>query len=174
MLSAWTRRSSRFLAIVGGCSAAVHATLLHTTSTLAAVNTVSCDAADGPLPYKLQHKVQLSADSVLLRYSLPLGEESTLGKDPNLPTCIKVTFPNGTDKKTGEPKALEKSYSPVSHPSAKGFVDLVVKSYPPARGGGVGAYLCNMQVGETMLGELKKQHSKCELMERLVCEGGYL
>jgi cytochrome-b5 reductase len=114
----------------------------------------ACSASDSPLPYTLTAKRQLSPDSYLLRYSLPKGRRR-LGEDPTLPTCIKVFYPDGTDEKTGEAKPLEKSYSPVTHPSVEGFVELIVKSYPPRAGGGVGSFLCGMQVGETMLGTVK-------------------
>merc|ERR1711907_272178 len=73
-----------------------------------------------------------------------------------LPTCLKVAFPNGTTE-SGEPTVLEKSYSPISHPSTKGTVDLVVKAYEPRPGGGVGAYLCGLEPGETMVAEVKEK-----------------
>ena len=60
-----------------------------------------------------------------------------LGEDPELPTCIKVAFPHGTDE-AGAPKVLEKSYSPVSHPATEGEVELLVKGYPPRPGGFTG------------------------------------
>ena len=116
----------------------------------------SCAAEAGPLPYTLRSKWKKGRDSWLLRFELPL-ERRYLGEDLSLPTCLKVLYPNGTDEKTGEPKPLEKSYSPVSHPSADGFVDLLVKAYPPRPGGGVGAYLCNMQVGDTVLASVKSK-----------------
>ena len=116
----------------------------------------ACSVAKGPLPYTLLSKSQQSPDSFLLRYALPPGRR-WLGEDLTLPTCIKVLYPNGTDEKTAEPKPLEKSYSPVSHPSAEHHVDLVVKAYEPRAGGGVGSYLCDMQVGETMLASVKSK-----------------
>mmetsp|Transcript_14715 Transcript_14715/g.37020 ORF Transcript_14715/g.37020 Transcript_14715/m.37020 type:complete len:350 (-) Transcript_14715:44-1093(-) len=99
--------------------------------------------------YKLLTKKQLSHDSFLLRYALPEGR-TILGTDPLLPTCIKVDYqPNNSDK------ALSKSYSPVSHPNQTGHFDLVVKAYPYREGGGVGKYLCDMQVGSSIVAKLK-------------------
>lgn len=113
-------------------------------------------ASSAALPYTLAEKRQLSPDSYWLRYSLPPGR-LRLGDDPTLPTCIKLLYPNGTDEKTAKPKPLEKSYSPVSHPGTEGFMDLIVKAYPPRPGGGVGRFLCDMKVGETTLGTVKSK-----------------
>ena len=104
--------------------------LLALRPTWTAAGEQSCSASKGPLPYTLLAKWQQSPDSWLLRYSLPEGRRY-LGEDPTLPTCVKVLFANGTDEHTGESKALEKSYSPVSHPATERFVDYIVKSYPP-------------------------------------------
>lgn len=106
-------------------------------------------------PYKLLGKTQLSHDSYLLRFQVP-SHRKILGTDPTLPTCIKIDYPQGTDK-NGNPKVLSKSYSPISHPSREGAFDLVVKKYPIQPGGGVGAFLCNLQVGESITGKLKKE-----------------
>lgn len=115
----------------------------------------TCEASNSPLLYKLTAKRRLSPDSYLLRYSLPVGRQQ-LGEDPTLPTCIKVLYPNGTDEKTGlSGNPLEKSYSPVSHPAVEGYMELVVKSYAERDGGGVGSYLCGMNVSETMIGTVK-------------------
>lgn len=100
--------------------------------------------------YKLLKKKQLSHDSFLLRYALP-EERSILGIDPLLPTCIKIDYQPTTEGH----KALSKSYSPVSHPNQSGYFDLVVKAYPYREGGGVGKYLCDMEVGASITGKLK-------------------
>ena len=67
---------------------------------------------------------------------------------------------DGTDPKTGErPFTLSKSYSPVSHPSTVGHFDLIVKSYEEQRpGGGVGKYICDMDVyRDSIVASLKAQ-----------------
>ena len=99
--------------------------------------------------YKLLKKKQLSHDSFLLRYALPEGR--ILGTDPLLPTCIKINYQPTIEGH----KALSKSYSPVSHPNQSGYFDLVVKAYPYQEGGGVGKYLCDMEVGSSITGKLK-------------------
>ena len=114
-----------------------------------------CSSSDGPLPFKVQSKLQMSPDSVLLTLGLPEGRRF-LGEDVMLPTCLKVAFPNGTTE-SGEPTVLEKSYSPISHPSTKGTVDLLVKGYEPRPGGGVGAYLCGLEVGDSVMASLKSK-----------------
>ena len=105
--------------------------------------------------YTLQSKTQLSPDSWLLRFALPAGMR-WLSEDPNIPTCIKALFPGGTDE-SGDPKVLGKSYSPVSHPATESAMELVVKSYEPRPGGGVGAFLCGIEVGGTLQAEVKSQ-----------------
>ena len=90
----------------------------------------------------------------MLRFALPPSRQF-LGDDPSLPTCIKVGF-NGTDE-AGKSKLLEKSYSPVSHPARENELELLVKAYPPRPGGGVGAYICSLQVGDTMEATLKSK-----------------
>lgn len=109
--------------------------------------------------YKLLHKTRLSSDSFLLRYGLPEGR-SILGLDPALPTCIKVEFVDELLEPT-KSKPVHKSYSPVTHPNQKDHFDLVVKSYPyqEGGGGGVGAYLCDMAVGDSIRASLKKERS---------------
>jgi len=107
------------------------------------------------LPYKLLAKTRLSPDAYLLRFQVP-HQRKILGTDPTLPTCLKIDYPGGTDK-SGNPKVLSKSYSPVTHPSAEGAFELVVKKYPIRPGGGVGAFLCDLDVGESVMGTLKKE-----------------
>eukprot|EP00591_Stephanopyxis_turris_P009708 CAMPEP_0195528342 /NCGR_PEP_ID=MMETSP0794_2-20130614/30438_1 /TAXON_ID=515487 /ORGANISM="Stephanopyxis turris, Strain CCMP 815" /LENGTH=295 /DNA_ID=CAMNT_0040659465 /DNA_START=202 /DNA_END=1089 /DNA_ORIENTATION=- len=104
--------------------------------------------------YKLLQKWQKSPNSWMLRFSLPLGQ-TYLHPDPMMPTCISVQYNNGTDEISGNPKPLKKSYSPISHPNTKHTVDLLVKAYPPRNGGGVGAYLCSLNVGESIQSKLK-------------------
>eukprot|EP00586_Coscinodiscus_wailesii_P005794 CAMPEP_0172483172 /NCGR_PEP_ID=MMETSP1066-20121228/10053_1 /TAXON_ID=671091 /ORGANISM="Coscinodiscus wailesii, Strain CCMP2513" /LENGTH=301 /DNA_ID=CAMNT_0013246885 /DNA_START=132 /DNA_END=1037 /DNA_ORIENTATION=- len=114
---------------------------------------------NAPQTFTLEQKWQSSPDSWLLRFSLPptvLDRRPHLGPDPNIPTCVSVFF-DGTSAKTGEPKQLKKSYSPVSHPSAKGSFDLLVKAYPPRPGGGVGAYICDVAPGDAIVAKLKAE-----------------
>mmetsp|Transcript_1923 Transcript_1923/g.2244 ORF Transcript_1923/g.2244 Transcript_1923/m.2244 type:complete len:409 (-) Transcript_1923:73-1299(-) len=140
--------------------------------------------------YKLVKKTKLSPDSFLLRYRLP-SERRYLGIIPSLPTCIKVDAPNpalaaaaaasttsivdestlSASKKKILHSVLSKSYSPVSHPSQPHYFELVVKSYSTLwkDGGGVGKYLCDMEVGESITAELKSQrmmHGSSQLLHR--------
>ena len=136
--------------------------------------------------YKLLVKTKLSHDSFLLRYGLPTDTETTeggrrkfLGIDPLLPTCIKIDYYNpnqdeneieGTNKKSTT-TFLSKSYSPISHPSQQDYFDLIVKSYDTtySNGGGVGNYLCEMTVGDSITAELKKErivHHSSKILNR--------
>ena len=102
--------------------------------------------------YKLIQKTRLSPDSCLLRFALPPNK--TLGDDLTIPTCITVTLTAETARElkllshpdTDIMEDVSKSYSPISHPSAKGYFEVVVKSYPYRPGGGVGSYLCGLEV----------------------------
>ena len=104
--------------------------------------------------YKLIQKTRLSLDSCLLRFALPPNK--TLGDDLTIPTCITVTLTAETARElkllshpdTDIMEDVSKSYSPISHPSAKGYFEVVVKSYPYRPGGGVGSYLCGLEVQE--------------------------
>jgi len=50
---------------------------------------------------------------------------------------------------------LEKSYSPVSHEDEQSTFELLVKAYPPRTGGGLGAFLCGLQPGESATMKVK-------------------
>jgi len=114
--------------------------------------------------YKLLEKTRLSHDSFLLRYGIPEGRP-ILGSDPILPTCIKIGYQPSVEGH----KALTKSYSPISHPNQEGYFDLVVKSYPYEKGGGVGEYLCDMDVGSLITAQLKGErmmHGSSSVLDR--------
>jgi cytochrome-b5 reductase len=113
----------------------------------AATSTVSHKAKQA---FKLLLKKKLSHDSFWLRYGLPEGR-TFLGTDALLPTCIKIDYQPSVEGH----RALSKSYTPVSHPNQNGYFDLVVKSYPYEEGGGVGKYLCDMEVGSSIQAKLK-------------------
>ena len=100
--------------------------------------------------YTLLLKKKLSHDSFWLRYGLPEGR-TFLGIDPLIPTCIKIDYQPTVEGH----RALSKSYSPVSHPNQNGYFDLVVKEYPYEEGGGLGKYLCDMEVGSPIQAKLK-------------------
>ena len=99
--------------------------------------------------FPLLDKWQQSHNTWLLRFGLP-EDQKILGKDPLLPTCISVQ----QDSQVG---LLRKSYSPVSHPATKGTFDLLVKSYPPVHGGGVGDAICKIEIGQLLVGKLKAE-----------------
>lgn len=100
--------------------------------------------------YTLLLKKKLSHDSFWLRYGLPEGR-TFLGIDPLIPTCIKIDYQPTVEGH----RALSKSYSPVSHPNQNGYFDLVVKEYPYEEGGGLGKYLCDMEVGSPIQAKIK-------------------
>ena len=63
-----------------------------------------------------------------------------------------MEVPSGVKLVIGE---KSKSYSPVSLPKENAYLDLLVKPYPKVEGGGFGASLCDLEIGETALMKLK-------------------
>ena len=107
-----------------------------------------------------------SPSTCRLRFALPDGRE-LLGKHPTLPTCMYVHY-DGTNE-SGEPQLLKKSSSPISHPDQQGTFDLLVKGYPLRPGGGVGSYLCGLQVGDSIQAAVKANkmiHSDAHILGR--------
>lgn len=118
-------------------------------------------------PYRLEDKIQDSPDSFRLKFALPEGRQY-LGNDPILPTCIKIEYKPSDD--SIDVPAVNKSYSPISHPSA-GYFELLVKAYPyePGTRGGVGAYLCNLNKGDSIMAALKaprRMHGAPTILDR--------
>ncbi len=111
----------------------------------------------GVTSYPLLEKWQESHDSWLLRFGLPASKKF-LGSDPMLPTCISVHHNSTILGKDNSPVGLlKKSYSPISHPATEGTFDLLVKAYTPVPGGGVGDAICNLNVGQSLVGKLKSE-----------------
>ena len=111
----------------------------------------------GVTEYPLLEKWQTSHDSCLLRFGLPSGQK-ILGNDPMIPTCISVHHDSKLlDEGNKEVGLLKKSYSPISHPATESTFDLLVKAYTPVPGGGVGDAICNLQVGQSLVGKLKSE-----------------
>ena len=102
----------------------------------------------GVTEYPLLRKEPAGNQSFVLRFALP-PEEGSLGW-----RGVKAFL--DAENEAGEPATLEKSYSPISLPTASGSFDLLVKAYPPRPGGGVGAFLCGLEPGEPAFFKLKK------------------
>lgn len=87
-------------------------------------------------------------DHKILRFSLPkeARDISLLG----VPSGVKV-------RQTISNEVLDKSYSPISHPTALGYLDLLVKRYPFRQGGGLGDWLYRMQPGDEIEIKLKPE-----------------
>jgi len=112
----------------------------------------SCGTAlprEGFHQYRLLSSVAVSEDTKLLRFALPDGMP-TLGLP--LPSCLKIKL------ELDEHVLLDKSYSPISLPDQTDYVELLVKGYPPRAAdhpwqhgapGGLGAFLINLEVGQT-------------------------
>jgi len=120
------------------------------------------------IPYTLEKKWTISPDSKVLRFQLPedvLKEykqelwntyrwcSTCLPEGPlsilKAPAGVKVKAEIGG-------AAVEKSYSPVSMVWEDKYMDLLVKEYKPVSGGGgLGKYLCDMELGTKIDMKLK-------------------
>lgn len=109
-------------------------------------------------PYTLLEKCRVSRDSYKLRFDI--SHRFRLGLDDSSPTCLSVHMAADTaasqEKIAKKGKPVKKSYSPISHPSTRGHFDLLVKAYPPEEGRpGLGAYICQTEVGASITASLK-------------------
>mmetsp|Transcript_6265 Transcript_6265/g.17397 ORF Transcript_6265/g.17397 Transcript_6265/m.17397 type:complete len:322 (+) Transcript_6265:86-1051(+) len=97
--------------------------------------------------YTLRASTAVSRDSRLLVFDLP-SDVPTLGAP--LPSCLKVRQQLAYEGR--EPITLDKSYSPISLPDARGHFELLVKGYPPQPQrkdpGGLGSFLVGLRPGQ--------------------------
>jgi len=114
-------------------------------------NKDDCSPPDKWSTYRVIENTRISADSNILRVDLTSTGRTILGWDPMVPTCISVRSTDPIDSNV----TLAKSYSPVSHPSTPNEFSLLVKSYQPIDGGGVGHYLCNLQRDDVFTAKVK-------------------
>ena len=106
--------------------------------------------------YKIINNTKVSSDSNILTVALPKGR-TYLGWDHKVPTCIAISKKEDNVDGNNKANILKKSYSPITHPSQSDTFQLLVKSYPPRIGGGVGAYLCNLQINDVIEAKVKPQ-----------------
>ena len=100
----------------------------------------SCAAPPvGVTEYELTQKWPAGNMSYVLRFAMPPS-------DPSLGLRGVKAFLDATDE-AGEPATLEKSYSPVSLPTAEGHFDLLVKVYPQ---GAVSGHLAALPLGRAL------------------------
>ena len=103
------------------------------------------------LDFTLAASWTIARDTKVLRFELPAP----------LTTLRALGTPSGVKCRTmaANGELLDKSYSPISLPHADAHVDLLVKSYTPQRGGGLGHYLCNLAVGDSIEMRLKGERN---------------
>ena len=105
-------------------------------------------APEGFRNYSLVAKRSAGRNSSLLTFALPAG----------MPTLGAQVISGVKVRRTLAGEALDKSYSPSSHAEAEGTFDLLVKSYEPVKGGGLGHFLCAMEPGDEV--EMKVKGAK--------------
>jgi cytochrome-b5 reductase len=136
-------------------------------SSISIQNVTECLAPEVKQVYKVLGRRSVSPDSCVLQIGLPPGR-LLLGWVADIPTCISIYF-HGVDEKTGNPKVLSKSYSPISHPATPDVFELLVKGYDYRPGGGVGAYLCGLNIDDEILAKVKaprQVHGSPEVAKR--------
>ncbi|CAE7261968.1 unnamed protein product [Symbiodinium sp. KB8] len=111
---------------------------------------ICCELGGAFQRFELLRRKQLTPTACLLRFAVP-GGQPLGGYDRTAPTGVKVQL------LSHDGSSLEKSYSPVSHPSQVGFFDLLVRAYPPRPGGGLGAHLCGLRPGQAALMKVKPE-----------------
>mmetsp|Transcript_17846 Transcript_17846/g.54870 ORF Transcript_17846/g.54870 Transcript_17846/m.54870 type:complete len:217 (+) Transcript_17846:317-967(+) len=102
------------------------------------------DLAAGFQNYSLVATRDAGRDSKLLTFALPDGRPMGAA----VVSGVKVR-----QEVAGE--LLDKSYSPTSPAERPGTFDLLVKAYAPRPGGGLGAWLCGLDVGDVASVKIK-------------------
>lgn len=102
-------------------------------------------------PFTVVKTEPLSHDTSLVRLALPSGSH-TLGL--TVASCLSISADI-------DGQAVSRPYTPISTHDQKGFVDFVIKSYPPRKDGkpgGMGRHLRSLKTGDTvkMKGPWKK------------------
>jgi cytochrome-b5 reductase len=114
--------------------------------------------------YQVLSNTQVSPDSNLLE--IGFTGRDYLGWKRDVPTCVAVSYNETTE---GNNEVLKKSYSPISHPNTPDKFQLLVKAYAPRPGGGVGAYLCGLQPGDSIGAKVKSErimHGSSSVLNR--------
>jgi cytochrome-b5 reductase len=133
-----------------------------TATAAAAVRGDNCLAPEVQQRYPVLSNTKISPDSNLLEVAF--SGRNLLGWRRDIPTCVAVSY-NETDSN----KVLKKSYSPISHPNTPDKFQLLVKAYTPRPGGGVGAYLCGLQPGDSFEAKVKSErvmHGSASVLNR--------
>jgi len=137
-----------------------HPVLIEASGTLFPVikrNMAKCTLPELKQRYSILDNTKVNHDSNIL--TVGFEGRDYLGWDNGTPTCISVYSENSKTK----------SYSPITHPNSENQFELLVKSYPLRTGGGVGAYLCNLQPGDVFEAKVKStriMHSSSEMVGR--------
>eukprot|EP00798_Chlamydomonas_sp_ICE-L_P022036 gene22036-29099_t len=94
-------------------------------------------------PFKLIEKEKLTANTYRYRFELPGGEQSGIFTASCLVTKAMMLEKPEDEK----PKAVIRPYTPTSAPDAKGYLDLVVKTYPTGK---MSKHIGDLSVGDSL------------------------
>jgi len=126
---------------------------MRTVTGISAAQQQECLPPEKKQLYPVLKNEQVSSDSHILTVGLPENRE------------LLGSYYNDEEEKG----VLSKSYSPISHPNQPDWFQLLVKAYPPQKGGGVGAYICSLKEGKTLEAKVKaerKMHSSPHVLGR--------
>ncbi|OMJ16652.1 NADH-cytochrome b5 reductase 2 [Smittium culicis] len=91
------------------------------------------------VPLPLSEIVRISHNTQLYRFKIDDNQKSGMF----VASCLLTMF---TPKEGGEP--VIRPYTPTSQENQKGFMDLIIKTYPDGK---MSQHIANMKVGETLL-----------------------
>lgn len=94
-------------------------------------------------PFKLIKKEKVTPNTTLFRFELPDNQVSGLYTASCLVTKALLKEKPEDDK----PKAIIRPYTPISTPSTKGHLDLIVKIYPTGK---MGPHMDSLKIGDTL------------------------
>lgn len=109
------------------------------SGTTAASYAQQAHAPSGFHDYKLVAKRDAGRDSQLLTFALP----------ETMPTLGAAVISGVKVRQEVAGEQLDKSYSPTSPAERTETFDLLVKAYAPRAGGGLGAWLCALEPGQS-------------------------
>ncbi|PVU95894.1 hypothetical protein BB561_001528 [Smittium simulii] len=92
------------------------------------------------IPFKLSEVVSVSPNTSIFRFKLEEGQTAGLSVASCLLTMIPV-------QKEGD-KVVVRPYTPITHESTTGYMDLLIKSYPA---GLMSNHIFNLSVGDELL-----------------------
>lgn len=93
--------------------------------------------------FKLIEKEKLTGNTYRYRFEMPGGQQSGIF----VASCLVTKAMLKEKPEDEKPKAIIRPYTPTSPPSAQGYMDLVVKTYPTGK---MSKHFGDLKVGDTL------------------------